>query len=214
MYISDRRIRSLGRVTDERRSNEERTRTTRAALLAAARQHFEREGYAATRLDAVVADASVTKGALYHHFPTKQALYEAVIVAIQDELTAHVDRSARKARTAWDKVVDGFLSFIEIAPEAGMRRLMLEAPTVLGYERWREIDDERNLPAITASLARLEAKGELAFPATVELAETLLAISNALGTLVAEADDPATARDHVLPVWEHLIRSLRRPASD
>lgn len=197
-------------MPDERRTNEERARTTRTALLAAARQHFERDGYAATSLDAIVADAGVTKGALYHHFPTKTALYEGVIVAIQDELTAHVDRNARKAATAWDKVVDGFLAFIEIAPEAGMRRLMLEAPTVLGYERWREIDDERNMPAITAGLVRLEEKGELAFPATHELAEALLAISNALGTLVAEADDPVAARDHVLPVWEHLLRSLKR----
>lgn len=197
-------------MPEERRTNEERTRTTRTALLAAARQHFERDGFAATSLDAIVADAGVTKGALYHHFPTKAALYEGVIVAIQDELTAHVDRNARKAETAWDKVVDGFLAFIEIAPEAGMRRLMLEAPTVLGYERWREIDDERNMPAITAGLVRLEEKGELAFPATSELAEALLAMSNALGTLVAEADDPVATRDRVLPVWEHLLRSLKR----
>lgn len=194
-----------------RRTNEERTRTTRRALLFAARQRFEADGFSATSLDDIADVAGVTKGALYHHFPTKRALYDAVIVDIQDELTAHVDKSAKKAETAWDKFVAGWLAFIEVAPEPGIQRLMLEAPAILGYQRWQEIDDDHNLPAIASSLEHLQAKGELRFEATPELARLLLAISNALGTLVSQDEHPASARAAVAPIWEHMLRSLAPP---
>ena len=153
----------------------------------------------------------MTKGALYHHFPTKRALYDAVIVDIQDELSAHVDRSAQKAETAWDKFVGAWIAFIEVAPEPGIQRLMLEAPAILGFQRWQQIDDEHNLPAITGALEHLHAKGELVFEPTPDLARVLLAISNALGTLVSQDDDPAAARVAVIPIWEHLLRSLEVP---
>lgn len=192
-----------------RRTNEERTRATRHALVSAARQRFEAVGFAAANLGDIARDAGVTKGALYHHFPNKAALYDAVVVAIQDELSAHVDRAARKAGTAWDKFVAAWLAFIEIADEPGIQRLMVEAPAVLGYRRWQEIDDEHNLAAIMTGLDVLQAKGDLAFEATPDLARVLLAISNALGTLVSQDDDPAAARAVVIPLWEHFLRSLR-----
>jgi len=198
-------------VATERRSNEQRSRITREALVSAARQRFEADGYEAASLDAIVELADVTKGALYHHFATKRALYDAVIVDIQDELSAHVDTRAKKAETAWDKFVEAWLAFIDVAPEPGIQRLMLEAPAVLGYQRWQQIDDEHNLVPITDALEHLESKGELVFGATPDLARTLLAISNALGTLVSQDDDPVATRAVVRPVWEHLLRSLRVP---
>lgn len=194
-----------------RRTNQERTRITRGALLSAARQRFEADGYSTASLVEISEVANVTKGALYHHFPTKRALYDAVIVDIQAELSAHVHKSARKAEGAWDKFVAGWLAFIEIAPEPGIQRLMLEAPAVLGYQRWQEIDDEHNLPGIKSSLAYLHGKGELRFDATPELARVLLAISNALGTLVSQDVDPSRARHTVAEIWEHMLRSLKVP---
>ena len=198
-------------VSTARRTNEERTRTTRQALVSAARHRFESVGYSAASLDDIAEDAGVTKGALYHHFPTKAALYDAVVVAIQDELSAHVDRAANKEETAWDKFVAAWLAFIEVAPDPGIQRLMVEAPAVLGYKRWQEIDDEHNLAPIMAGLDVLQAKGELVFDATPDLARVLLAISNALGTLVSQDDEPGTARTSVIPVWEHFLRSLKKP---
>jgi AcrR family transcriptional regulator len=195
-----------------RRTNEERTRTTRRALISAARQRFEAHGYAGTNLDDIAELAGVTKGALYHHFPTKRALYEAVVVDIHDELGANSDRRANKADNAWDRFVETFVAFLEITPEPGIRLLMVEAPAVLGYERWREIDDEHNLPGIIELLEDLQTTGELVFDATPEFARVLNAMINALGTLVAEDDDPATARTTVIPIWEHLLRSLEAPS--
>jgi AcrR family transcriptional regulator len=199
-------------VATARRSNEERTRSTRRALISAARQRFESDGYAGTNLGQVAELAGVTKGALYHHFPNKRALYDAVVVEIQDEVYAHAKRRANKVDDAWDRLVEAFVSFIETTPEPGIRLLMVEAPAVLGYQRWHEIGDERYLPGILDLLEDLRATGELVFPATPELARGLNAISTALGTLVSQDDNPATTRHAVIPVWEHLLRSLRAPS--
>jgi AcrR family transcriptional regulator len=158
----------------------------------------------------VVRHAGVTRGALYHHFPTKQSLFDAVIVDIQDELAVLAQQAAGTDADPWDRFVAAWLSFIAMAPEAGVRRLMLEAPAVLGHRRWHEIDDDHFLPEITAGLATLDRLGRLDVEPTPELARTLLAVSNALGTLVAQDDDPVAARAHVLPIWERFLRSLSR----
>lgn len=195
-------------IMAERRTNEERTRQTRALLVSAARQRFEAAGYADTRIEDVVQLAGVTRGALYHHFATKQSLFDAVIVDIQDELAAHVDNASNKAEEPWDRFVAGWLAFIAVSPEPGIQRLMLEAPAVLGHQRWQEIDDDHFLTGVTDALAFLHDRGLLALEPSPTLARVLLSISNALGTLVAQSDNPATARADVSPIWEHLLRSL------
>lgn len=194
-----------------RRTNEERTRTTRRALLSAARQRFEAEGYAGSNLDQVAELAGVTKGALYHHFPTKRALYDAVVVDIQDELHTHLARRVDKTQTAWGRLVEAFVAFIEVTPDPTTRMLMVEAPAVLGYERWREIGEERHLSGIVELLDDLHATGELAFDATPDLARVLNAMVNGVGTLVSQSEDPATFSATVIPIWEHLLRSLKTP---
>lgn len=195
-------------VTTTRRSNEERSAHTRRLLVGAARQLFEESGYAATAIGDVVAFAGVTRGALYHHFPTKQALFDAVIVDIQDELADDVDRAAKKADDPWDRFVAGWLVAVENAPSADIRRLMLEAPAVLGHERWTQIDDEHFQPGIAAALAYLAERGRLDVQPTPTLARVLLAISNALMTLVAQSNDPDEVRDEVTALWERFLRSL------
>ena len=180
--------------------------------MASARRLFEEQGYAATSIDDLAAAAGLTKGALYHHFPTKAALFESVIIDIQDELASHVEASAAKGDTAWDKFVAGWLAALEVAPEAGIQRLMLEAPTVLGYQRWQQIDDEHFMPAVTASLQHLHAKGHLGLEPSQELTRVLLAISNALLTLITQAEEPARARHQIIPIWERLLGALRSPA--
>ena len=192
----------------ERRTNEERSRRTRGVLVATARELFEAKGYAGTSIEDVVRHAGVTRGALYHHFPTKQSLFDAVIVDIQDELAARVEEAAGADGDPWDRFVAAWLSFIAAAHEAGVRRLMLEAPTVLGHRRWHEIDYGYYLSQIVDALVTLHRLGLLDADPTPELARTLLAVSNALGTVVAQDDDPVRAQAHVLPLWERFLRSL------
>ena len=199
-------------VVTTRRTNQERTRTTRRALITAARQRFESDGFAGTNLDDVAELAGVTKGALYHHFPTKRALYDAVVVDIQDEIHVQASRRADKAETAWDKLVEALVGFIETTPEPGIRMLMVEAPAVLGYRRWQEIGEERHLEAIIGALEELRGTGELAFEATPELARVVNTMTTALATLVSQDDDPVAMGAAVIPIWEHVLRSLKAPS--
>lgn len=196
-------------MDETRRTNEERSRTTRARLVAAARRLFEDSGYAETSIDDLAGAAEVSKGALYHHFATKVALFDAVIVDIQDELAAHVDGSARKEGDAWDGFVAGWLSALDVAPEAGIQRLMLDGPSVLGYERWQQIDDEHFMTPVADTLEHLHRRGVLDADPSPDLARVLLTISNALLTLIAQHDDPATARHRIVPIWARLLGALR-----
>lgn len=194
------------------RTNEERSAHTRRLLVGAARQLFEERGYADTGIGDVAAEAGVTRGALYHHFPTKQALFDAVIVDIQDELATDVDRAASKNDDAWDRFVAAWLVAVENAPSAGIRRLMLEAPAVLGHQRWMQIDDEHFLSNVTANLRHLADRGLLDVEPTPTVARVLLTISNALMTLVAQTDQPDGVRMEVTALWERFLRSLAPPS--
>ncbi len=202
-------------VAADRRTNEERSAHTRAILVGAARRLFEERGYTATGIGDVVTLAGLTRGALYHHFPTKQALFDAVIVDIQDELAADVDRASSKEEDPWDRFVAGWLVAVDNAPSAGIRRLMLEAPAVLGHQRWTQIDDEHFQPGVTAALAYLADRGLLDVEPTPTVARVLLTTSNALMTLVAQADDPDAVRGEVMALWERFLRALaaERPAT-
>ena len=194
-----------------RRSNAERSRETRGALVSAARRAFEERGFAGASADDIARRAGLTRGAMYHHFRDKRELYGAVIEEIQQELAEHVDRTAEKEADPWEAFVAGWLSFLEVATRPGIRLLMLEGPAVIGYEEWRAIDDRHFLPPVVDALDYLMRRGVVATQPVEPLARVLLTISNALGTLVVQHQDPEAAKAEVAPVWAHLLSSLRAP---
>lgn len=171
---------------------------------------FEAKGYEATTLHEVAAAAGVTKGALYHHFANKRQLFKAVVEDIQQELADHVARTAEKHEDRWEAFVAGWLSFLEITPRPGIRRvLMLEGPAVLGYREWQEIDDRYFLGPVTRALESLMRHDVIPEQPVDPLARTLLTISNALGTLIVESEDPRATRAEVIPVWAQLLGAVR-----
>jgi len=196
----------------ERRSNEERSRTTQDKLISAARRLFEDHGYAAAPIDEIARQAGVTRGALYHHFNGKQGLFRAVIEDIQDELADHVDRNADKHDDPWDAFVAGWISFLEQSPTAGIGRvLMLEGPAVLGYADWQAIDDAHFKDTVTRAVEYLIGRGTIPAQPVEPLVRVLLAISNALGALIAGSDNPEPTRTAVARVWAQLLGGLRAP---
>ncbi|WP_051854489.1 TetR/AcrR family transcriptional regulator [Streptomyces sp. NRRL B-1347] len=129
-----------------RRSNAERTEATRAQLIRTARQLFGEHGYSATTIAEIAGGAGLTTGALYHHWPGKEALLVDVVHDIHRELAVRV-RAAGADRGAEGEPVPlllrsglEFLGFC--ADPAVARLLLLDAPAVLGYERWRRIDEQ------------------------------------------------------------------------
>src|SRR5947207_15177009 len=110
-------------------TQQERTEATTVALVEAARDLFAEDGFAAASLDAVVAKAGVTKGALYHHFAGKRELFAAVFAAEQHEISEVVAAAYARQDDPWDAFEAGCRSLVETCQEPGVQRIfLLDAP--------------------------------------------------------------------------------------
>ena len=122
-------------------TQQERSEATITSLVSAARELFAQDGYAATSLDAVVARAGVTKGALYHHYSGKRELFGAVFADQQRRLSEAVVAAARRKQDPWESFEAGAAAFIEACQEPGAQRIfLLDAPSALGWETIRELE--------------------------------------------------------------------------
>lgn len=183
---------------------------TRQALLKAARQLFTARGYQATSIDAVAQKARVTKGALYHHFDDKLALFDAVIVALQDEMTASVDRDVAGERDRWARLKRGIAAFLDACGEASYRRLVIhEAPAALGMTRFRELDDAALL-SFHRAIASLRDRGEIDFADAHLLTRLLAALVWETAMLMAEADEPERLREQALAAIYRIVDGFRK----
>ncbi len=119
----------------------ERRLATRAAIVKGAKRLFGERGFANTTMDNVATAAHVAKGAVYHHFETKEALFEAVFDEVSQDLVAEVDRIARSEKDALAAIAAGTQAyFAACARDATGQIILRDGPAVLGWERWREID--------------------------------------------------------------------------
>lgn len=115
------------------------TSATKRALVDQALALFTEHGYAGTSLDAIVAQANVTKGALYHHFSGKQAVFEAVFEKLESDAANRIRAALKGSRDPWEKALIGLRTFLTIVREPAYQRIVIqEGPAVLGYERYRE----------------------------------------------------------------------------
>ena len=136
------------------RNSKEGTEATRLALISAARQLFVEKGYADTATPDIVAAAGVTRGALYHHFEDKKALFRAVIERESMAVASDIDRGAASAATPRDALVSGASAyFAAMAVEGRARLMLLEAPAVLGVERTAEIDRDNGEDRLRAGVS-------------------------------------------------------------
>jgi AcrR family transcriptional regulator len=142
------------------RTQRDRTAATTSKLIAAARNLFANHGYAATLLDDVVRDAGVTTGALYHHFPNKLELFAAVYEQEQQRL-AELSITAHSARQDdEDGLEAGFRAFLEASRDPGVQRItLLDAPSVLGWERLRAIEGRYTIAMLRVALEQAVATG-------------------------------------------------------
>lgn len=137
-----------------RRSNQDRTLRTRAALIAAARRLFVEKGYAETGTPELVAEAGVTRGALYHHFADKQALFRAVVEAENAALASEIERAAPGELGPIEALAAGGEAFLAAMSLPGRARLLLiEAPAVLGREVVDAIDADHGGRTLREGLA-------------------------------------------------------------
>jgi AcrR family transcriptional regulator len=183
---------------------------TRSAILDSARAAFGTKGFAASSLDEIVDNAGVTKGALYHHFANKQALFREIFETIEHSL---MERSLAAAlATGPDplrRLLAGFEAFLDASLEQDVRRIvLLDAPSVLGAEVFREIDERYGLAGVQAMVSQAVAEGVMRPLDELALSHLLLGAMTQAGTLIARADNPEDARHRVGDTLRALVEGL------
>jgi AcrR family transcriptional regulator len=196
-----------------RRTQAERSATTRAALLAAARELFAANGFAATGREQIAESAGVTRGALYHHFGSKEQLFRVVVEELEIELGGKVMMAAATSPDAAEQLRLGCMAFLDACLDPAVRRVVLiEAPVVLGWDQWREIDAQHGLLLVTHALQAVVESGQMSPVAVEPLAHLLLGALNEAAMLVANAKKPKVARAEVGATLDLLLDRIITPA--
>lgn len=188
----------------------ERAEQTREDLCREARRLFAARGYSGVSLGAIVGEAGVTKGALYHHFSDKQELFRAVVEQIQRELVDEIERAADDAEDPYARVELMCRAYLDAAVDPELRMLLLEAPVVLGWKAWCEIDHAYTIGSLTECLERAMEAGVIVEQAPATLAQVLLGALNNAARVIAAAPEPEGAREMVGSSIERLVGGLRR----
>lgn len=183
---------------------------TRRALLAEGRRRFARDGFHAVVLESVARAAGVTKGAAYHHFKSKAGLFRAVVEETQREVAVRVARVADEHEDPWEGLLAGCREFLAAGSDPEIRRIMLvEAPTILGWNEWRSMDESLSAHHLTEAIQALIAAGSIA-PQPVEPITRLLSGSmNEAAVWLAESPDAASL-DVTMAALTRLLEGLRR----
>lgn len=198
---------------DIRARRAQQAEVTRNALVAAARRLFVEKGYHRTGTEEVVAEARVgTRGALYHHFTDKQALFEAVFISVEEDLViAAAQNLADPADGALNQLHQGMIGFLDASLSPHVQQILLiDGPAVLGWTRWRELENVYGLGAIRAMLERAVEEGDIAPGRPVDvLAHVLLAAAKETALFIANAPDQEAARDSGVQALNVVLDGLR-----
>lgn len=187
--------------------------STKRALVDVAEQLFTEHGYTATSLDAIVAGADVTKGALYHHFSGKQAIFEAAFERVESRATAGIARATEGHDDPWEKAQSGLSAFLDAVQEPAYRQIVIsDGPSVLGHERYRE-QEERSTYAIVDEIVR-SVLGTEAYDLDEQMLDTFTRIffgaMSAAGGAVAVSEDPAAAAARVEAAIGFIMAGLQQ----
>jgi AcrR family transcriptional regulator len=187
----------------------ERRQATQAAILKAAKRLFGERGFAATTIDDVAAGARVAKGAVYHHFATKEALFEAVFDQVSQELLIEVDRAARNEKDALSAMAKGTQAyFAACARDATGQIVLHDGPAVLGWERWREIDNRHFGGRFPLALERAMKDGLIAQQPVEPLARLLLGAVTEVAIACSGRDLHKAGHDYAR-AFQALLDALR-----
>jgi AcrR family transcriptional regulator len=196
-----------------RRTQADRSAATRAALVNAARPLFAQQGFAAVGTEAIVRAAGVTRGALYHQFADKTELFAAVVEAVEQDVMAQIMRQlgaeAAGDPDPLDELVRGASAWLDACAEPSVQQILLiDAPAVLGWERYREIGTRYSVGVVEAVLTEAVRIGRIADQPVSPLAHIIVGALDEGALMIARADDQATAREQVRDALEQLISGL------
>jgi AcrR family transcriptional regulator len=193
-------------VLDRRRTRGE---ATRERLLASARALFGTRGYEATSIESVLEASGVARGALYHHFRSKAELFDAVAQEVFVEIAEQTDAAARGGVDTLERLRAGSHAWLLMALDPAVQRIaLLDPPTVLGWARWRSLDEQHTLGGLRASFRRLADEGRIPDGQQELLAYMLLAALNEAALFIASAEEQRAAMDTARATIDGLLDRL------
>lgn len=198
-----------------RRTQGERTAQTRAALITAARRLFGAEGFAEVGAERLTREAGMTRGALYHQFTDKAGLFAAVL----DQVEAEIAQRVADAVAGFDPadttgmLLAGADAWLDASAEPDLQRIvLLDGPSVLGWDRWREICLRHTVGLIAALLQDGIDRGSIPPQPVQALTHVLVGAVDEAALYIAQADDKPAARADMDLVIRRLILALTEPA--
>lgn len=194
---------------------EENSEATRAALLSSATTLFTERGFVGTSLDDVANATRVTRGAVYHHFDGKQALFEAVLNALEERAQEHILAAGATTEDPWEAALAGLEAFLEQCCDPVYGRVVIqEGPLALGWSRWRECEEKYAYGLTENFLRMLMEAGYLAPSPLQTTTQIVFGMLSAAAVAIGEAaadDDKARVRGECSTLLRDILTGLRLP---
>jgi AcrR family transcriptional regulator len=187
-------------------------RATRDQLIEIATQLFAEQGYEGTSIETVLTAAGVSRGALYHHFSGKDTLFEAVVESVENRVMAELTEMIRDATDPVASLNAAALAWIDLVGDPVIQRIILiDAPSVLGWERWRDMDDQYAFGATRTLLQAISDEGRLPPELVDAFTHMILSALDAIAMVIARADAPQAAMANGRAAVQELLRRLLTP---
>lgn len=195
-------------LTKSRR--EEYSDATRAALIEAASDLFLREGYQQAGVQAIARAARVTRGAFYHHFADKPAIFEALVIQLQASAAVRVRSKAEPGNDGWERLMLSIEAFLDICTEPAYRRLVIEAgPAVLGSARSHEIEDAHALGGMIRAMIELKRQGKLSVGDPWLAGRMIARMICEAALLVSASEEPENLRRSAIGIVQRTLNAFR-----
>lgn len=194
-----------------RRTQADRSAATRDALLAAARRLFAAHGFAEVSAEAIAAAAGVTRGAMYHQFADKTALFDAVVEAVEADIARRLTAAVAAAGVTdpVEALSHAMRTWLDVCVEPEIHRVaLLDGPSVLGWAHWREVCKRHVFGLVEAVLASGVEAGRIRAQPVAPLAHVLMGAADEAALYVAESADRARARQEMAAVFDQLIAGV------
>jgi AcrR family transcriptional regulator len=190
----------------------EKAASTKAKIISVARRLFATRGYDGTSTEAVLEESQVSRGALYHHFENKEALFAEVMEAVEADITAATAHARKNVTDPVEALRQAFNTFLDLACETEVRQIVLiDAHSVLGWQKWREIEERYGLGRLKQALKLIASTGRIHEDMVDVFAHILLASLIEVAFIVSRSPDPrAASKTGQKAIKELLERLLTR----
>ena len=187
----------------------EHAEATRRAVLAAARSSFGRKGYAQASVEEIADAARVTKGAVYHHFASKEALFRAVYAEVEAEAQARTLEAGDPKAPPVEQIVAKVNAYLDAALDEEIRRItLIDGPALLGFEPDEAAGQQQSQADVRSFIAASIASGQLADLDPDVLTQLLGGLAWVAGLLIAHANDPDATRAALGQALDVMLRGL------